>query len=67
MNNITIRREGVPQNRTKALKGEKGWRGTGLCPNMTNLEHMNYPLLKAVGFIYCHENPFKMMNVFYFI
>ena len=30
---------------------------------MTNLEHTNDPLPKAVGFIYFYENPFKMMNV----
>ena len=29
MNNIYIRREGVPQKRTKAHKGGKGWRGLG--------------------------------------
>ena len=34
---------------------------------MTNLEHTNDPLPKAVGFIYFYENPFKMMNVSYFI
>ena len=29
MNNIYIRREGVPQIRTKAYKGDKGWSGGG--------------------------------------
>ena len=65
MNNIYIRREGVPQKRTKAYKGDKGWR-VGGCPNMTNLEHTNDPHPTAVGFIYYHKNPYKMMNVFYF-
>ena len=71
MNNIYIRREGVPQIRTKAYKGDKGWSGwvgggAGGCPNMTNLEHTNDPLPTAVGFIYFHKNLFKMMNIFYF-
>ena len=30
MKNIYIRREGVPQKRTKVHKGDKGWRGWGL-------------------------------------
>ena len=68
-NNIYIREEGVPQERTKAhkrVRGEgAGGRGGG--KNLTNLEHTNDPLPKAVGFIYFHENPFKMMNVSYFI
>ena len=55
MNNIYIRREGLPQKCTKAYKGDKGWSGLG-----------GDPLPKAFGFIYSHKNSFKMMNVFYF-
>ena len=66
MNNSYIRQEGVPQKRTIAHKGVKG-EGAGVCAKMTNLEHTNEPLPKAVGFIYFYENPFKMMNVSYFI
>ena len=62
MNNIYIRQEGVTQKRTKAQKGVRG-EGIGGCANMTNLEHTNDPLPKAVGFIYFYENPFKTMNV----
>ena len=67
MNNIYIRQEGVPQKRTKAHKGVRGEGAGWRCANMTNLEHTNDPLPKAVGFIYFYENPFKMMNVSYFI
>ena len=72
MNNIYIRRDGVPKSVQKCTRGTRGGGGGGSgggggCPNMTNLEHTNDPLPKAVGFIYFHKNPFKMMNVFYFI
>ena len=33
MNNVYIRREGVPQKRTKAQKGDKGWRERGESKN----------------------------------
>ena len=56
----------LSQKRTKAHKGVRG-EGAGVYVNMTNLEHTNDPLPKAVGFIYFYENPFKMMNVSYFI
>ena len=66
MNNIYIRQERVPQKPTKAQKGVRG-EGIGGCANMTNLEHMNDPIPKAVDFMYFYVNPFKMMNVSYFI
>ena len=42
-------------------------RGVGESPKMTNLEHTNDRLAKAVCFVYFPENPLKIMNVFYFI
>ena len=50
MNNINIRRDRVPQNRTKAHKGEKGWRGDWVVSKHDEFRAYEWPCSKSSWF-----------------